>query len=370
VAPDRAAAIARAMLAWYDRHARSLPWRSRGPVPADPYRVWLSEIMLQQTTVAAVGPYFRRFLDRWPEVADLAAAPLDAVLAAWAGLGYYARARNLHRCAQEVVARHDGRFPDTEAALRALPGIGDYTAAAVAAIAFGRRAAVLDGNVERVAARLFAVAAPLPQAKARLRALVGALTPEDRPGDFAQAMMDLGATICIPREPRCILCPIRPECAAVAAGEAERYPVKPRPRRRPLRHGVAFWLTRPDGTVWLRRRADRGLLGGMMEVPSTDWTEAAPAAAETRRAAPLSLRWTRVPGTVRHVFTHFELELEVWVGQTGLEAPEGGTWVRIDHLKEAGLPTLMHKVAAHAVAAAPPRLGRRGAAAAAAAGRV
>ncbi|MBI3516154.1 MAG: A/G-specific adenine glycosylase, partial [Proteobacteria bacterium] len=285
---------ARRLLAWYDRHRRRLPWRALPGESVDPYVVWLSEIMLQQTTTVTVGPYFEEFLARWPTVGALAAAPLDDVLRVWAGLGYYARARNLHACAREIVARHGGRFPDTEAELRALPGIGAYTAAAVAAIAFDRPAAVMDGNIERVLTRLFANADPLPDIKPALRRRAADLTPAARPGDYAQAMMDLGATLCTPRKPACTLCPITALCAARRAGNPEDYPVKRAKPERPLRRGVAFWAMRADGAVLLRRRPPKGVLGGMLEVPSTEWRLVPWSAAEARRAAPLPLAWRQL----------------------------------------------------------------------------
>src|SRR5437870_9775184 len=288
------------LLAWYDRHRRKLPWRAPPGTPSDPYRVWLSEIMLQQTTVATVRPYFDRFMARWPDISALAAASLDEVLQLWQGLGYYARARNLHACARAVVDRHRGFLPDEIGTLRALPGIGDYTAAAIAAIAFDRQAVAIDGNVERVIARLLAVREPLPVAKSRLEALAAALVPEQRAGDFAQALMDLGATICTPRRPRCVLCPWRACCAAVAFGMAEALPARAEKPERPLRHGVAFWLTRADGWVLLRRRPDRGLLGGMIEVPSTPWRTAPWTFAEAVRSAPVAVAWSPLPGAVRH----------------------------------------------------------------------
>lgn len=341
--------LAADLLAWYDRHRRLLPWRAAPGRRPDPYRVWLSEIMLQQTTVATVGPYFADFLARWPTLDALAAAELDAVLHAWQGLGYYARARNLHRCARELVERHRGRFPDTEAGLRALPGIGAYTAAAIAAIAFDRPATVVDGNVERVMARLFAVAEPLPQAKPALHRLAATLTPRQRPGDYAQAVMDLGATICQPRRPRCLLCPWRAACAAHAAGEEEAYPAKTPKAERPLRHGVAFWAVHEPGEVLLRRRPEVGLLGGMMEVPSTAWRTAAWPVAEARREAPLPARWRALPGLVRHGFTHFELELTVLAASVAGKGQARGLWWPIDRLGEQALPTLMKKLVAHAL---------------------
>jgi A/G-specific adenine glycosylase len=337
------------LLAWYDRHRRELPWRSPPGERPDPYLVWLSEIMLQQTTVPTVAPYFGRFVARWPTLGALAAASLDEVLHAWQGLGYYARARNLHACAGAVVARHGGRFPDDPAALRALPGIGDYTAAAIAAIAFDRPLAAVDGNVERVVARLFAVDAPLPEAKPRLKALAAALVPDRRAGDFAQALMDLGATICTPRRPRCVLCPWREACAAAAAGIAEDLPVPAAKPERPLRRGVAFWLSRPDGAVLLRRRPEHGLLGGMIELPSTDWRAAPWDTAEALAAAPAVARWAALPGTVQHGFTHFRLELALFAGATSEPIP--GIWARPDQFTDYALPTLTRKLVNYALSA-------------------
>jgi A/G-specific adenine glycosylase len=336
-----------ALLAWYDRHRRNLPWRTPPGVRPDPYRVWLSEVMLQQTTVATVGPYFDRFVARWPDISALAAASLDEVLQLWQGLGYYARARNLHACARTVIERHGGAFPEEAEALRALPGIGDYTAAALAAIAFDRRSAAIDGNVERVVARLYAVCEPLPAAKARLRALAAALVPDRRAGDFAQALMDLGATICTPRRPRCVLCPWRSCCAAAASGRAEDLPARGEKPERPLRHGLAFWLTRGDGAVLLRRRPEKGLLGGMTEIPSTPWRATPWSFAEALRAAPAAVAWSPLPGIVRHGFTHFLLELAVVAGAGTAE----GIWSPVERLGDHALPTLMKKVARHAISA-------------------
>ena len=340
-----------ALLAWYDRHRRDLPWRAPPGRTPDPYRVWLSEIMLQQTTVATVASYFDRFVARWPEVSALAAASLDEVLHVWQGMGYYARARNLHACARAVVARHGGRFPDTAAELRRLPGIGDYTAAAIAAIAFDRREAAVDGNVERVVARLYAVGEPLPAAKQRLRRLAAGLVPPRRAGDFTQAMMDLGAVLCTPRRPRCVLCPWRGACAAAAGGIAEALPARAAKPERPLRHGAAFWLVRGDGAVLLRRRPEEGLLGGLYEVPSTEWREAPWSDAEALAAAPLpEAAWTRLPGAVEHGFTHFRLELAVWAART--EAAPDGVWVRPREFRDYAFSTLMKKLARYALAAA------------------
>jgi A/G-specific adenine glycosylase len=339
-----------ALLAWYDRHARKLPWRvgpeerARGVRP-DPYRVWLSEIMLQQTTVTAVKPYFDAFLARWPDVAALAAAPRDDVMKAWAGLGYYARARNLHACAQAVAQDHGGQFPETAAELVTLPGIGAYTAAAIAAIAFDEPVAVVDGNIERVIARRFAIDTPLPAAKAEIRAHQQPLTPEKRAGDYAQAMMDLGATVCTPKRPACSLCPLADECLAHARGAEERYPVKAEKAERPTRRGTAFVAVRDDGAVLLRRRADRGLLGGMAEVPGTDWEIGVNGSDETS-AAPISAGWRRLPGKVVHVFTHFRLELNVYCANVGQmeKAPAGCWWAPAATLPNEALPSVMKKV--------------------------
>ena len=301
--------------------------------------------MLQQTTVATVGPYFDRFVAHWPTLSALAAASLEEVLQLWQGLGYYARARHLHACARAVVERHGGAFPVDPAALRALPGVGRYTAAAIAAIAFDRRIAAIDGNVERVIARVYAVCEPIAKAKPQLEALAAALVPQRRPGDFAQAMMDLGATICTPRRPRCVLCPWRNGCTAAAAGMAEALPVRTEKTERPLRYGVVFWLTRPDGAVLLRRRPEKGLLGSMTEIPSTPWRAEPWDLEEAFPLAPASADWIALAGTVRHGFTHFVLELAVVAGRGIAD----GMWSRVDRLGEHALPTLMKKVARHAI---------------------
>ncbi len=354
---DRIAApdVASDLLAWYDRHRRRLPWRALPGEAADPYRVWLSEIMLQQTTVATVGPYFRDFLERWPDVVALAGAKLDDVLHAWQGLGYYARARNLHRCAQAVAQDRGGVFPDTEAGLRELPGIGAYTAAAIAAIAFDRRANVVDGNVERVMARLFAVADPLPGAKERLRDLAAALVPARRCGDYAQALMDLGATVCTPRKPKCVICPLLAQCRARALGIAADLPARSAKADKPTRHAVAFVALRPDGAMLLRRRDEKGMLGGMMEVPTTPWRaenwtlERAQLEAPVK-AAPRS-PWRQLPGIVRHSFTHFDFEIVVAVARVSASAARAalGSWVSLDALSDQALPTVMKKIIAHAL---------------------
>jgi A/G-specific adenine glycosylase len=336
-----------ALLAWYDHHRRDLPWRAPAGARPDPYRVWLSEIMLQQTTVATVGRYFDRFVARWPNIFALAAAPLEEVLRVWQGLGYYARARHLHAGARAIVERHGGAFPVDPAALRALPGVGRYTAAAIAAIAFDKPVAAIDGNVERVIARLYAVTEPLPAAKPRLEALAAALVPEQRAGDFAQALMDLGATICAPRRPRCSLCPWRESCAAVSAGLSETLPARAARAERSWRYGVAFWLTGPDGSVLLQRRPEKGLLAGMTEIPSTPWRPEPWGLEEALLRAPAPAEWCALPGTVRHGFTHFLLELTVVAGKGAAD----GLWSPTDRLGEHALPTLMKKVARHAISA-------------------
>ena len=337
------------LLVWYDRHRRVLPWRARAGEASDPYRVWLSEIMLQQTTVAAVKPFYLRFLERFPTVEALAEAPADAVMQAWAGLGYYSRARNLHACAKAVVEEHGGRFPSTEAELLKLPGVGAYTAAAVAAIAFDRQTAAVDGNVERVLSRLYTVEEPLPRAKPLIRSLTEALVPADRPGDFAQALMDLGATICTPKRPACALCPWMLPCQARAVGLQEAFPKKQKKETGPLRRGAAFVVLRADDTVLLRTRPPQGLLGGMAEPPTSAWEPDY----EPSRAvldAPIEARWQRLPGIVRHVFTHFPLELTVLFAKVpkGTPAPDSMRWTPRMQLHEEALPGAMKKVLAHA----------------------
>ncbi len=321
---------------------------------ADPYRVWLSEIMLQQTTVKAVIPYFGRFLHRWPTVRALAAANLDDVLSVWAGLGYYSRARNLHACARHVAEHCSGQFPSTEAALRELPGIGPYTAAAIAAIAFGEQAMPVDGNVERVVSRLFAVREPLPGSKATLRQLAATLTPAARTGDFAQAMMDLGATICTPKRPSCLMCPLNSQCQAHAEGIEATLPAKVAKMARPTRFGVAFVALREDGHLLLRQRQETGLLARMMEVPSTDWIEDGRVVKDALQATPVRADWWQVPGQVVHVFTHFRLELIVY--RAIVPADSALTfwadsarcrWVPRRALDREALPSLMRKVIAH-----------------------
>ena len=338
----------RALLAWYACHARALPWRATPGEQPDPYRVWLSEIMLQQTTVATVRQRFDDFVRRWPTVEALAAAPLEEVMAAWAGLGYYARARNLHKCARVVAHELDGRFPDTPEELKKLPGIGDYTAGAIAAIAFNHASVAMDTNAERVIARLFAVSAPLPDARPRLKELAETLLPREAPGDFAQALMDLGAILCTVRAPACGLCPLRAHCAAHAQELAEELPRKRRRGEKPLRHGDAFLITRRDGHVLLRRRPGRGMLGGMVELPSRGWdNRPAPFDGDT----PFGLPFRKLEAHVSHTFTHFTLHLSVHVLKrpltleeaTRLPLPENWFWHSADHMDKVGLPTLMRK---------------------------
>ncbi len=341
------------LLAWYDRHRRTMPWRAPAGERTEPYRVWLSEIMLQQTTVATVHDYFHRFVKRWPTVEALAAAPLDDVLSAWAGLGYYARARNLHAGAKAVVDRHGGRFPQDEATLLTLPGIGPYTAAAIRAIAFDQPASAVDGNVERVIARLFALQTPLPDVKPEIHARAAELVPAARVGDYAQAMMDLGATVCTPRNPSCVICPLMKGCTGRALGIAEDLPRRAPKALKPTRRGVAFVLSNRDGAVLLRKRPLKGLLGGMDEVPSSAWREGKLVVAEALKEAPVPANWKVLEGGVRHTFTHFHLELTVahaLATTTRLaKLVPGSAWVTLDRLTERALPTVMRKVIAHAV---------------------
>ncbi|HWI87590.1 MAG TPA: A/G-specific adenine glycosylase [Sphingomonas sp.] len=325
------------LLAWYERHRRSLPWRTVDGASADPYRVWLSEVMLQQTTVAAVKPYFEHFTARWPDVETLASADEADVMAAWAGLGYYARARNLIACARAVAAS-GGRFPDTEKGLRALPGIGRYTAAAIAAIAFDRRAIVVDANVERVVARLFAIDQPLPAARPAIDRLADAITPATRAGDFAQAMMDLGATVCTPRAPACAICPLSDDCAALASAAPETYPRKVPKLARPVRRGTMFWLE-SEGAVLLVRRPASGLLGGMRALPTGPWSESDPGLAD----APAPAHW-REAGSGRHVFTHFALDYRLMAARAPARIGAGEWWPIAD-IATAGLPTLFARAA-------------------------
>jgi A/G-specific adenine glycosylase len=337
--------IAEALLGWYDRNARTLPWRvppGSGETP-DPYRVWLSEVMLQQTTTGAVAPYFAKFTERWPTVEALAAAPEAEVMAAWAGLGYYSRARNLVACACEVAAM--GGFPDNEDALRKLPGLGAYTAAAVAAIGFGKRAVPVDANVERVVARLFAIGEPLPGGKKAIRVRAEEITPHARAGDFVQALMDLGSGVCTPRDPKCLLCPVNSRCEGRMTGDPARFPVKAPKRAKPARSGTAFWIER-DGHVWLVRRPGKGMLGGMRALPDDGWSLGADGSGD----APIPGQW-QAGGVVRHGFTHFNLELGVAIyAGTAFDQLDEGEWWPLAKLDEAGLPTLFSKAAALATA--------------------
>ncbi len=334
------------LLAWYDSHARDLPWRVRG-ARADPYRVWLSEIMLQQTTVAAVRDYFLKFVGMWPTVEALAAAPLDDVLKAWAGLGYYARARNLHACAGVVMESHGGQFPQSFEALLTLPGVGPYTAGAIAAIAFDLPHAAVDGNVERVLSRFHAIEEPLPGSKPRIRSLAQSLVPRKRAGDMVQALMDLGATICTPKSPNCGICPWTEDCAGRKLGTAAALPRKIPKKAVPTRKGYAYWVTREDGAVLLRRREEKGLLGGMMEVPGSGWTAALPKSIEAE--APVQATWRKLPGIVEHTFTHFHVEVTVMVAEIGgVDAPENCRWVLRNDVDGEALPSVMRKIVAHA----------------------
>ncbi len=331
------------MLHWYDAHARDLPWRAQpGSSLPDPYHVWLSEVMLQQTTVAAVKPYFDKFVRRWPDIEALARAEEAEVMAAWAGLGYYSRARNLLKCAKEVAKRSG--FPQTEAGLRELPGIGPYTAAAIAAIAFGKRAVVIDANVERVVARLSAIRDPLPGARKKIGKYAEKITPHDRAGDFAQAMMDLGATICTARQPRCQLCPLSEHCAGYRGGDAASLPVKAQKKSRPERRGKAFWIEN-DGSVWLVTRPSRGMLGGMRALPDDGWSAQADGSGDTALAG----EWSHL-GSVRHVFTHATLTLDIMRYGGSATPVEEGEWWSLEELDKAGLPSLFAKAARLALA--------------------
>jgi A/G-specific adenine glycosylase len=343
--------IAAKLLAWYDVHRRVLPWRAQKGKRADPYHVWLSEIMLQQTTVQAVAGYYRKFLTRWPDVRALARAKEDEVLAAWAGLGYYARARNLHAAAKKVAGELGGKFPDTAEGLRALPGVGAYTSGAIAAIAYDERQAAMDANAERVIARLFAVETALPKAKAELHRYAMALVPA-RAGDFAQALMDLGSAICTPKRPACGQCPLEKECLARKRGIQESLPVKAPKMVRPLKRGAAFVARDGSGAVLLMKRPDKGLLASMLEPPLGPWAEDFPS--EPLRQAPFKAGWKKLPGIVRHGFTHFELEVEVWFAELSKRPQTKGRWIAAGRMQYVALPTVMRKIVQHGLEDAGP----------------
>jgi len=336
------------LLAWYDVHRRVLPWRAPAGKRADPYRIWLSEIMLQQTTVQAVAAYYRKFLARWPDVTALAAAKQDDVLAAWAGLGYYARARNLHAAAKIVTRDMGGQFPLTAEGLCALPGIGSYTAGAISAIAYDEKQAAMDANAERVIARLYAVTTPMPKAKPELHAHAQALVPA-RAGDFAQALMDLGSAICTPKKPSCPDCPLHADCRAVRRGIQEEVPVKAPKMTRPLKRGAAFVARDRSGAVLLVKRPDKGLLASMLQPPLGPWGEKFPSAKAALSQAPFPAKWKKRLGLVRHGFTHFELEMEVYVADVAKRPQTKGQWIGADRLKDAALPTVMRKLIEHGI---------------------
>ena len=334
------------LLRWYDTHARVLPWRAPCGVTPDPYKVWLSEIMLQQTTVAAVKDYFIKFVRLWPTVQDLARAETDDVMRAWAGLGYYARARNLHACAKHVANELGGVFPQSIEALLQLPGVGPYTAGAIAAIAFDQSFAAVDGNVERVLSRFHAIETPLPESKPEIRAHAEALVPQQRAGDFAQALMDLGATICTPKSPACALCPWMTACKGRATGIAETLPRKRPKQAVPTRKGYAYLALRDDGAVLLRQRPAKGLLGGMMEVPGSEWKSGLPKSADAH--APFDAKWRKLSGIVEHTFTHFHLQVTVMKAEGAhITLATPFKWVSADVVHDEALPTIMRKILAH-----------------------
>jgi A/G-specific adenine glycosylase len=342
----RKAIVART-LAWWDRYRRTLPWRAEPGETPDPYRVWLSEVLLQQTTAQAATPYYQAFIAKWPKVEDLAAAPIEALMSAFAGLGYYSRARNLHACAKEITRR--GRtFPSEEADLRALPGVGAYTAAAVAAIAFGRQTAPVDGNIARILARLLAVEKPIARARGELAVAARALAPSRRAGDFAQALMDIGATLCRPRNPACASCPLARDCAAFRAGAPEAYPRRAEPKAKPRRQGAVFFARRSDGAFLARRRPAHGLLASTIELPGTPWTNKGPNG-ELANAAPVAARWRRLPGEVEQIFTHFALSLTVYAADFEGGAPGGCFWVAPNAVASAGFSSMMRKAVEHAL---------------------
>lgn len=334
------------LLYWYDANRRILPWRALSGETPDPYRVWLSEIMLQQTTVGAVGPYFQKFVKLWPTVQDLASASLDDVLRQWAGLGYYRRARALHECAQKIIKYYNGIFPDSESELLELPGFGPYTTAALLSIAFDQRANVVDGNVERVMARIFAIDTPLPKSKQKLKRVAETLLPKSRYGDYAQALMDLGATICTPRNAKCDLCPWRKSCRAHFLGIVEKLPRRIKARPKPIRRAMAFVLINERNEILLRKRPPKGLLGGMMEVPSSEWSDGTMPTLELAvKKAPAKANWQMADGMVRHTFSHFELEIKVAVGKVQKSKVKvRGVWIPFGRLKDEALPSVMQKI--------------------------
>jgi A/G-specific adenine glycosylase len=343
--------ISKAMLTWYDQYARSLPWRVKAPTIPDPYHVWLSEIMLQQTTVVTVGPYFEKFVRQWPTVSDLAAADLDEVLTAWAGLGYYARARNLHKCANEIASDYTGQFPENEADLLSLPGIGPYTAAAITAIAFDQPSVVVDGNIERVITRLFRLRTALPKVKPEIYSLAAELTPASRAGDYCQSLMDLGAGICTPKSPNCVACPLQSHCQAFKVGDMELFPVKGPKKIKPTRQAHVFWIRNSEGHILMRRREEKGLLGGMMEFPSSDWQQDAVDKQQALKTLDsffdaTELRHSSDYEVVKHTFTHFHLRLfPIFIDAAGKQRLGADmVWVDPVEFPKFALPTLMKKV--------------------------
>lgn len=339
------------LLRWYDKNRRVMPWRSLPGVAPNPYHVWLSEVMLQQTTVATVGPYFQKFIKRWPELKDLARASLEDIMKMWAGLGYYRRARFLYECAQEIILNHKGRFPQSVDQLQKLPGLGPYTAAAIASIAYNQRANVVDGNVERVICRLFALRKPLAEIKPILKDCAAQLLPSSRYGDYAQALMDLGATICTPQRPKCELCPWKGSCQAYALKMTSDLPRRSKKKTKPVRRAIAFVLWGQNDTIYLQQRDMKGLLGGMMEVPSSPWKVGPmPDLPEVMDAAPLEGKWSMKSGFVRHVFSHFELQVAVAVGATRkrlIKSPHA-RWVARKDLDKQALPSLIRKIIQYA----------------------
>ena len=337
------------ILGWYEKNRRCLPWRSEPGEEVNPYHVWLSEIMLQQTTVVTVKSYFDHFITVWPNIAAVASAPLDDILHAWQGLGYYSRARNLHKCAKILMSEHSGFLPQEEKELLKLPGIGSYTAAAIAAIAFGKKTTPIDGNIERVVARLFSVTEPISESKKKIQEFARSMTPEYGAGDYAQALMDIGATICKPKTPICASCPLSGQCEAEAKGMAKDLPVRLPKKDRPTRKGIIFWLSNGKGEILLRRRPEKGLLGGMMELPSSDWSEDKRALENILNEAPENIVWQILPGKVKHTFTHFNLELEIATGQCLNPESMTGIWCEISNFSKYALPSVMKKVVIHAL---------------------